>query len=168
MSSRVYDDGLDTETTKTQAPSTIYSQFRAELNKPITVEKEVTLKVPARETIKIRYSTDIDLDQITRWRVKAKKSKRTEEIDLVLFNQMVITSQCRAIIFDGTEVVDESDRLITFNTDGFQESLNAIGPYGAVKELFVRDADILRVGDEILEAAGYGSTDLDEDTDPLD
>ena len=172
MGTHVFDEGvgLDDEiTSNTKSKSglgTVYDQFRAELSKPSNVQKEVILKVPSRDNIKVKFSTDLSLEQLTRWRTKARRNKKNEDIDLVLFNEMLIVSQCRGIVFNDQEVFDENEDPITFNTRGFQESLNALDLYGAVKSLYDRDADILRTGDEILEAAGYGDADL-EDADPL-
>lgn len=172
MATHVFNEGVDlddeipTSAKSKSGLGTIYDQFRAELSKPSNVQKEVILKVPSRDGIKVKFSTDLSLEQLTRWRTRAKKNKKNEDIDLVLFNEMLIVSQCKGIIFNDEEVFDEDDDPITFNTRGFQDSLNALDIYGAVKSLYDRDADILRTGDEILEAAGYGDADL-EDGDPL-
>jgi len=171
MATHTFDDGVDVDIAPAPSKknfSTVYDQFRSELGKPVTVEKEIVKPVPARKAIKVKFSTEIDLDQINRWRTKSKKSRKSDEIDLVLFNEMVIASQCRGFIIDGKDVYDENEDTVTFSTQGFMDSLNALTVYGAIKELYVRDSDILRVGDEILEAAGYGESDFEDETDPLD
>lgn len=178
MASRTYDleeleFSEETETTKTTPAKkkglpTVLDQLRSTLAKPSTAQKETTIKVPVRPEIALKFNTDIPLDQLDRWRITSKKSKKPDaDIDLLKFNTTIIVSQCTEVLVNGTEAVDETGESLNFRHDDLVAMLGALDSRGAVSTLFERDADILRVGTEILTAAGYGDTEDQDEEDPL-
>lgn len=172
MTTRIYDEGdsFDPTVEPVQAPTTksglvsVYDQLRSELSKPATTSKSLTLKIPARPGIEVKFDTNLPLEKLDRWRTAAARKNRKGEIDVLYFNRIILVSQCVGIIFNGEEVRNEQGEALTFRSQDFIESLNALDHYGAVQALYDRDADILRAGSEVLEAAGYG--DEDEDAEP--
>jgi hypothetical protein len=169
MTTRTYGDDLDLDldvpATKTTKLPTVLEQLRSELGKPSNAVKEVTLKVPSRDNLSVRFNTDLSLEQLDKWRIAARKNPKRDEIDILQFNLIVIVSQAKAIIFNGEVARDEDEKELNFRSQELIEMLGALDAKGAVKVLYDRDADILKIGNEILEAAGYGE-EVD-DTDPL-
>ena len=167
-----FDDLLDVETkpTTSSGMGSVYDQLRQELGKPAVSEKTFTKKIPLRPSVELKFSTDLPLEKLDRWRQAARKKKNRDEVDIRFFNQLVIASQCVGIIFNGEEATDEAGKALTFRHQGLIDSLNALDVYGAVTELIGRDSDILKIGDEVLSAAGYDDEDdmEDDETDPLD
>lgn len=146
---------------------TVYDRMRAELAKPAVVEKTKVIKVgPTRPGFAIKFSTDLPLEKLDTWRIRARKVRGKEAIDVRHYNSLVIGSQCVGIIYEGEEVFDDNNEPLTFHSESFIESVGAFEFAGAIKSFFVRDADIIKIGAEVLEACGY--TDDEDDEDPLD
>jgi hypothetical protein len=145
---------------------TVLGQLRTELSKPAETVKDITLRVKAHPSVSVKYNTDIDVDQLDKWRERARPNKKKDDINVILMNYFIMQSQCIGIFVNGEQALDERGDAITFISPEFLEMLNSLDVNGAIKALYVRDPDILKVGGDILKAAGY---DMDEDEeDPLD
>lgn len=162
---RTYGDFDTTDVEKAQETTTVYNLLRTELSKPSAAKKEIILRVPARENIKVKYSTEISLDQLDRWRLKSRKNPKREEIDTLQFNYYILSSQCVNLVFNDEDAVDEDGKPLNFQSAAFVDLVGALETNGAIRTFYDRDADILRTASDILEAAGYGD---DDDEDPLD
>jgi len=168
-------DAAPKHKTESGLPS-IYAAFRAELQKPADLPKDIVLRVPGRESLAVRYSVDLPLDKLHRWQKAARKKKNdpTSQIDTMHFNLTVLQEQCISLVFNGEDVTDKEDEPLTFKNEAFQEQLGALDARGAIKEFYVRDPYVLRASADILTAAGYSQDDAngfaegEDEDDPLD
>jgi hypothetical protein len=146
---------------------TVYDKLRAELSQPAKVELEKVIPAgKGRPGWGLRVNLDLDLEKLDRWRISARKSKGKEALDMQRYNSLVIASQTLCLVYDGEDFEDQEGNRLNFASQEVIEMLKAYDVHGAIKNFFARDADILKIGGEILEACGY-IEDEDED-DPLE
>lgn len=142
-------------------------QLRAALAAPAKSEP-ITLKVPSRPGVTIRYSTVLTQEQRKAWQQRAtKKSRRQgreDEVDEMLFTCLVLANQMEAIQFDGIDAHDpKTDEPLTFAQPALWEMVGAENPQECIRKLYANDAHVLTTGGEVLLASGF---DDDLDTDP--
>lgn len=111
----------------------------------------VTIVVPMRPKVAVRFGTEIDDDLYRQW---FKRATVRNELDAQKLAITVITNKCEAILFDGVEATDDGEPL-TFASPAFQRGLGAVSTADAVRKFYVRDADIKTTATKIIEEAGY-------------
>lgn len=153
---------------------TVLSAMLNDLSKPAHLEPYTTLPVKGRPVWKVRFNNDLDIERLNKWRASAIKGKgRKATLDNLLLASYIIAGQCECLIYDGEDVVDNDDNFLTFASPDIIESLGALDVYGAIKSMYVRDSEIIKVMANILEGCGYASDEDDdydeegEDSDPL-
>lgn len=142
----------------------IYDQLREELSTPPTFAKTAEIKVPGKPRISLKINTSLPLAKLNLMRKRAT-DKKSQEIDIADFNAAIVVAQTQCLMFDGKDSIVDGE-YVDFKHPGIHDSLNAIDDRGAVRAMIPRDADLIKVGEEILEACGWGAQDDDED--PLD
>lgn len=160
-----FDESFEPAPTTRSGQKSIYDQLRDELSAPPTFASSAEVKVPGKPRITLKVSTRLPLAKLNILRKRAT-DKKTKEIDIAEFNADIIVTQTECLMFDGKESVIDGE-LVDFKHPGIHDSLNAMDDRGAVRAMIPRDADLLKVGEAILDACGYGSNE-DDDTDPLD
>lgn len=147
---------------------TIYDSLRDELSTPPTFVDHEIIKVPGKPKIALKVSTRLSLKRLEVLRSIAT-DKKTKKFDLSEFNASLIVAQTTCLQFNGRDAVVD-DELVDFKHPGIHESLGALDDRGAVRALIPRDADLLDIGQQILDACGYGEKDEDDEDagDPLD
>lgn len=131
--------------------------LRAALAAPPESEP-VTLRVPARKGVTIRCHTRMTQEQRKAWQGRARvKSRRrgNDEVDEMLFAQLVIANTCEAILFNGIDAHDSNDRPLTFASRELWDMVGAAEPSNAIRRLFGNDAHVLLASGEILLASGF-------------
>jgi hypothetical protein len=160
--------GVTTKPEKTKLP-TVYDTMRSALSKPAVVDPTKNIKVgPTRPGFSLKISTDLPLEKLDRWRIAARKTKGKEALDMRRYNSMVIGSQTVCLVYEGEDFLDDEGNPQNFMSAAVHEMLGAFEYEGAIKNFFERDADIIKMGSEILEACGYLDNDDEDEEDPLD
>ena len=145
----------------------VFDNLLDEVSAPANVESEKIIKVPGRDRITLKINTKLPLQRLTTMRKIATTNKKTGEMDIALLNTALVVAQTECLQYDGQDAVNrETGELVDFKDPELQSSLRVIEARAAVQALIPRDADLLRVGGEILDACGYGEEE--EDDDPLD
>lgn len=142
--------------------------LRAVLAKPVETEP-VTLRVPGRKGLKVRFHTRMTQEQRKGWQSRARTKKRRlgaePEVDDMLFGLLVIANTCEAILVDDVEATDVEGTPLTFAHRQVWEMVGADDPQDAIRRFYGVDAHVLLTSGEILLASGFDD-DLSEDEGP--
>lgn len=143
------------EETKSESP---LEGLRKALATPVVVEP-VTLRVPARPGVTLRFRPDIDDDKRKAWQKRATKKRRgpggAEETDELMFAMLVVANTNVAVCFNGVDAHDEEDTPLTFAHRQLWDMVEARNPQECIRKLWANDPHILLASGEILMAAGF-------------
>jgi hypothetical protein len=130
--------------------------------------------------LRLICSTDIESRQITSWQRKAlppqlRNASQVSPLamDQANFNASVLINTCLRIevksVKDGAwrAITDEQGNVLTLADKAVWAELGALDSRSTVKKMFGRDADLMRAGQKVLNAAGWTENrllGLDEDT----
>lgn len=158
------DDGLDTLDLLEEAAEQ-KAKDEAEI-KPEVVE------VPGIG-LRLLCETNIPSKKLTSWQRKAlpPRLRNTSEVsplamDQAVFNTAVLVNTCAAVQVlrkggkadteaDWRTVTDTTGEVCTLLSKAVWEKLKALDSATAVKKLFPRDSELLRAGQQVLDAAGW-------------
>lgn len=117
----------------------------------------ITIRVPARPGVTIRCHTRMTQEQRKAWQARAKTKKRRgeDEVDEMLFAQLVLANTCEAISFNGIDAHDAEDTPLTFRHKQLWDMVNAPDAPSAIRALFAVDAHVLLASGEVLLASGF-------------
>ena len=122
--------------------------------------KTVTLPVPMREGYAVRYTTAVTYDNLRAWQEHAGG----DEMRMAL---IVLGNTARAIVRDGADVVDETQKPVRFDHDAIKElarraKVDTDRTTAVIRWFYNRDADVLRAGRSVLQGAGYLGGDAED------
>lgn len=115
----------------------------------------------------VRYSVEIDNDELKRWRDKATERKKklsavAPSVDDLRFACLAMAALCRVIIHDDVELYD-GDRPVTFGHPRIWRLYDAQRAADAVRRFYGSDPYLMATFDALCAQAGVG-----EDVEPLD
>lgn len=161
--------GIDTLTMLGQA---VAEQTKAE---PETVE------IPGIP-LRLVCSTEIESKQLTNWQRRAlppqlRNASQVSPLmmDQSIFHTSVLVNTCQRVEVkarngDTWQVITDTDgNVLTLKDKAVWAQLGALDSATAVKKMFARDSDLLRAGQQVLDAAGwtenrmFGTDEEDED-----
>jgi hypothetical protein len=123
--------------------------------------------------LRLLCETNIPSKRLTSWQRKAlpPRLRNVSEVsplamDQAIFNSTVLVNTCTAVqvLRKGGQADNEADWRTVTDTDGevctlaskpVWEKLKVLDSATAVKKLFPRDAELLRAGQQVLDAAGW-------------
>lgn len=136
-----------------------------ELAAPV-VMPEVVLPHRFRAGWAVRYSTELDADDLERWRKRAKrpgKAGMRGEIDEIRLACILLANLSKGLERNGAPVLDEERRPLTFAHTKVWEIYGAARAADAVRKFYGNDPYLLATLEAVLAAAGVG-----EEVEPLD
>lgn len=138
-----------------------------------TAREPLTLPIPLRKSLSMRYDTNIDGDLLNAWRKmsKERKSKDPTDIDTLKFSCLILANQGEALLRDGDEVLGNDGNPLSFAHGELRAMLSAASASDAVRKLyggakFTGDGDILNSAAEVSRVAGFGDEELDAEESP--
>lgn len=161
MSEHEFEDGLGIENPEvsTTRETTPLDRLKSVL-KTEASQEPVTLKVPIREGIAVKFDTNIATPQIDHWQKRSvRKVSGKNTYDPVRFAAFVIAAKAISLILDGKPVVDDDGepiRLVSSTIREFLGLADGSDPTAIVRALYGSDGSIVTTSDAILAAAGYG------------
>lgn len=158
--------------TKTETP---YDRLKRILAEKVH-NPSITLQVPMREGLSIRYSPNIEAEDFELWRRNSvagnRRARRSEdgEVDQHRFMASVVYNTAEIFLVDGEDVYlnNNVDTPLNFKEQASLRQIFGITASTAtelVRKVFANDAHVLSAGAQILEAAGFGD-ELAEDASP--
>lgn len=164
-------DADDTFERKSEvAPGTTMSNPLDELAAAITEEvrnPDLTLAVPLRPGMSLRYDTNIDADtELMQWRRRSHDKSQPDNFNILKMSCIVIANCCKAVVFKDVEPTGSDGQPITFNSTEMFEWTKTKRAIDAVKALFGNDAHVLATAQDIIEAAGYGDEMMEPEEGP--
>jgi len=140
--------------------------LRNALSAPAVLEP-VTLRVPARPGVKVRFHTRMTQEQRKAWQARSKKKRRglgqEAEVDEMMFAQLVVANTCEAILFNDIDAHDSEGTPLTFAHRQLWDMVGADDPQSAIRAFYAVDAHILLASGEILLASGFDDDMSTED-----
>lgn len=127
----------------------------------------ITLPIPNRPGMGIRYDTNIDAVRAEHWQRRSIDVK-TKRMDMVRFGTFVIAATGQCVIIDGKDAQKDGENIRPASVT-IRESLglpDGSTPYAIIRALFGSDGHIISASDRIMSAAGYGSEIETEEEDP--
>lgn len=103
----------------------------------------------------VRYSTVVDLDDVKRWRKRAKAPGKKDELDEIRFACIVLANLCQALLRNNLEVTGP-DGPLTFASPQVWQTYNATRAADAVRAFYGNDPYLVATLDAVLAAAGVG------------
>lgn len=147
----------------------VFEEFLSDIQKDPDLPETIDLKVPGRNNFAVRYDTDLEMQQLDRWRkASTPNRKRPNDIDSLLLAQHVLTGACVGIVRNGELVKSPSGETLDFRSEAVLSSLGVLDPHAAIKKLYTKDAYIISASNDVIAAAGFGEEDDDEEDGPLD
>ena len=155
---------------------TVYEALSAALSKEAQREL-LTLSVPARPGVSMRFDPTIEFELYNAWVDKASKGTKRKDgnPDYLKLAVMVISHTNRAILFHGKEsMADNTGDVLTIAHPEIHAKLGVqAGMTGtAIRRLYGSDGHAIQAMQKIISAAGYsldGDVDEeDEDNSPLE
>lgn len=143
-------------------------QLRGALNKQVEREP-ITLVVPARRGVTIRFDANIDAEALEAWRKKCRKRDRrtgTDVVDPIKLACTVLGNQASEIQMNGQPVTNDGEPVL-FYSPTLHDMVGAHSTLEAVKLLFGVDGHLLDAADRVIAAAGYGD-EVEEAPDPTE
>lgn len=131
---------------------TILEALTAELQRDV-IRPDITLLVPTREKISVRFSPNITHDQLSKWQKQAGGNSR-KGVDTNKFGRLLLAHTNSGLIFDGVLVTDDGDPM-TFRTERFVTMNGGGQVIEAISKFYSSDAAIDSAAAAVLEAAGY-------------
>lgn len=132
--------------------------LRAALSAPVE-SPPITIRVPGRPGVTIRCHTRMSQEERKAWQARSKAKKRrgagADEVDEMLFAQLVIANTCEAIAFNGTDAHDEEGTPLNFRHRQVWDMVGASDAPTAIRLLFGVDAHVLLASGEVLLASGF-------------
>lgn len=127
----------------------------------------LTLRVPTRPGVTLRFIPNIDDERRKSWQNRAtKKSRRQgkdDEVNEMLFAQLVLANTHVATCFGGVDAHDDTDAPLTFAHRQLWDMVGATDPQSCIRKLFANDAHVLIASGEVLLASGF-EDDLEDPT----
>lgn len=163
---RDFDAHENTPNTRSGMKS-VYDQLREDLSTPPVFTEYASIKIPGKPAVALKVSTKLSLKRLEIIRNMATDKKaKPARFDMAEFNAGLIVAQTECLQFNGQDA-EKDGTYVDFKHPDIHQSLNAMDDRGAVRALIPRDSDLLDIGQQILDACGYGD-DEDEESDPLD
>lgn len=146
---------------------TLLDELEAEIKRDVSREP-ITLVIPDRPKVSVRYSATVTNEQIKNTQRKSRRNgPKGPEVDEMKAGGMFLAEQCEAILMNGTEVVDSDGDLLRFGSEEIMEWLGAQTAAGAVLRLYNNDLSVISHVDAVMTAAGAGEdAEVVEDEDP--
>ena len=144
---------------KTPAKLTVLDQLKEEISKEVT-RPDIEIAVPEREGVSLRFSPNINNEQLKAWR-RNSTNRKTDELDSIKFSCYVVGQTLTGIYFNDELVEDQNGNIVTFASPEVLEMTNTTRPLpDAIREFFAVDPHLESAAIKILDYAGYGD-DLD-------
>jgi hypothetical protein len=169
-----YEDDLNPEPQPQQVKVTPHSPLETLRARLATDAKNepITLKVPNREGISVRFDTNIDSAHLDHWQKRSQRrvGGKTEP-DPVKMAALLVSATCQAVLVDGQEVVLNDGTTLKIASAQMRDFLGLVDGSDTVaiaRKLYGSDGHLISVGNRIVAAAGFGdgTEDVDEDEDP--
>lgn len=158
-------DVADDDLTPSANGSSPLKDLEQALTAPIK-RKPIELVVPSRPTIRIRYSTLIEGNNVQYWNRRSTNTRGgQEDRDPLKFSCLVLANQSEAFLYSGQEAFDSKGNPINFRNPELQDMVRADRAIDAVRRVYGVDAHVLRTADEVLGAAGYNDQ-MEREEDP--
>lgn len=145
--------------------TTILKSLESELKRKISIPP-VTLMIPSRPGMALRFDVNIESGTIQGWRKQCQNKSMADNFDGLKFSCLVIANKAECLISDGHPVVDDKGEDVNFKNPNFLDTLGVTKATEGVRKLYGIDGHVFVAADEILRAAGYDSESQDQQTDP--
>lgn len=121
------------------------------------LDQPVTFKVAGREGFAVRFSNQIEPEDVKRYRKNALgKRKNPEDADQIIASAQPLIENNRAILLNGKVITASDGEDLTFQHKEFADMFGGMGAIHAVR-LFLGPGQTLSMGGALFEEAGYGA-----------
>jgi hypothetical protein len=158
-------DDIIIEESVDENPGTILKALEAELKREVRLDP-ITLTVPNRPGMTIRFDTNIESGTIQMWRKQSQNKSMADNFDGLKFSSLVIANKAEAVLYNSVVARTEDGDELNFKNPALLSMLGATRALDAVRKLYGADGHIFVAADEILRAAGYDSEGQEQQTDP--
>lgn len=141
---------------------TTLDKLRGELTKKVR-RPEIFLEVPERPNMAVRYSPNINQNQVRAWRRNSGEDTKNG-MDATKFACYVLANTCTGIVFDGELAIDDRGDQLVFGSDEIMKMVGAERVQEAIRAIYVVEPHIEATALAVMEAAGFN--DSVEQVDP--
>jgi hypothetical protein len=138
------------------------SKLRNELTKKVR-RPEIFLEVPERPSMAVRYSPNINQNQVRAWRRNSGEDTKNG-MDATKFACYVLANTCTGVIMDGELAKDDRGDELVFGSDEIMKMVGAERVQEAIRAIYVVEPHIEATALAVMEAAGFN--DSVEQVDP--
>lgn len=143
--------------------STVLDDLKSAVNED-TEESVKWYPVPARDSIELGFSINLDFD-LLRSMFKKATNRKTKEMDPLRLAHMVLSHQTRGLKVKGREVTNDGS-VLTLVSPKTWELFEVGSVQQAIKKIMKFEGHIIALMQEVLDDSGYGDVDIEAD-DPL-
>ena len=145
--------------------ASVLSALKEELKREVQLPP-ITLAVPARPGMSIRFDANVNSGHIQMWRKQSQNKSMADNFDSLKFSSLVIANKAEAVMFDGVEARTDDGELLNFKNPELLTMLGTNRAVEAVRKLYGVDGHIFVAADEVLKGAGYDAEGQEQQTDP--
>ena len=160
------DPDISETTEETPNTNNIMSSLREELKRKIE-NPPLTLSVPSRDGVSIKYNTNIEAGLVQQWRKRSTDKSMPDGFDPLKFACIVLANQAESVIHKGKDAIGNNGEPINFKNSELLEMLGADRAVDAVRTMYGMDGHILQAVEKLFTAAGYDPESADEQSDPF-
>jgi hypothetical protein len=140
----------------------ILDKLKSELSKKVR-RPEIHLEIPERPSMVVRYSPNINQNQVRAWRRNSGEDTKNG-MDATKFACYVLANTCSGVLIDNELVVDKNNEPVVFGSDEIMKMVDAERVQEAIRAIYVVEPHIEATALAIMEAAGFN--DSVEQVDP--
>jgi hypothetical protein len=140
----------------------ILDKLKSELSKKVR-RPEIHLEIPERPSMVVRYSPNINQNQVRAWRRNSGEDTKNG-MDATKFACYVLANTCSGVLIDNELVVDKNNEPVVFGSDEIMKMVDAERVHEAIRAISVVEPHIEATALAIMEAAGFN--DSVEQVDP--
>lgn len=147
---------------------TAYDRLQEMFEKEVESDP-ITLDIPKRPGMAIRFDTNIDSAELDLWRKQSapggnrgqRRGNDTGEVDGMKMSALCVFNKAEAFLVDGEDVVipGTDGQTLTFHDQTILKKIlgiTAATNTELVRKVFANDAHVMAAGGQVMEAAGYG------------
>lgn len=148
------------------AGTSVLEALKAEVGRKVRRDS-ITLEVPERPNMVVRFSPNITSEQLAEWRKRAT-IKRTDALNGNYFSALILANTCEGILFGGQPVQDDHGNDVTFRSEEMLAATNTTKAVECVRAIYGIDPHVEAAAFKVLEAAGWGEevSDTENPTKP--
>lgn len=146
-------------------PGTVLDDLMGDLTAALTAEissEPVVLEVLKRPGVSVRYRTDLNDDELSRFR-KLAKGRTDDDFNVLRFCLLILADKSDGFFWQGTEVLDEAGQSLTFGHKRLRDLYGKERAADVARACIGNDQHVQIMANRIMDLSGFGDQAVEVD-----